>query len=185
MIFGLPYVVIGVIAAALIAGIVSFLGLILGKEQKISEFRQAWIDGLRDEVSALISNANALVLSSSGTKSIPHFVAVNDAEAHIRLRLNPKEPATNAIIENIERISKIVAPGRAGEIEYDLLNKIEKDLAGQVNLVLKKEWARVKRGEPAYWIAKHTALAVVVVVVLWGVVGVTYPNLLPAISAPP
>jgi hypothetical protein len=35
------------IVVAIIAGAFSFLGLVLSKEQKISELREAWIDGLR------------------------------------------------------------------------------------------------------------------------------------------
>ena len=56
----IPDVAIGAIAAALIAGLISLLGLIISKEQKTSEFRQAWIDGLRSELSLVIAHANAL-----------------------------------------------------------------------------------------------------------------------------
>lgn len=41
---------VGAVGAAMIAAFVSFLGLIIGKEQKTSEFRQAWIDALRSEL---------------------------------------------------------------------------------------------------------------------------------------
>ena len=44
--FGIPDQAIGAIAAALIAGLISLLGLIISKEQKVSDFRQAWIDAL-------------------------------------------------------------------------------------------------------------------------------------------
>jgi hypothetical protein len=39
--FGLPKEAAGAIFAALIAGLISLLGLIISKEQKISEFRRA------------------------------------------------------------------------------------------------------------------------------------------------
>lgn len=37
---------IGAVGAAIIAGFFSIVSLIIGKEQKTSEFRQAWIDAL-------------------------------------------------------------------------------------------------------------------------------------------
>lgn len=40
-------VAIGGVVTALVAGAFSFVNLTLNKEQKTSEFRQAWIDGLR------------------------------------------------------------------------------------------------------------------------------------------
>jgi hypothetical protein len=55
-----PDAAIGAIAAALIAGLLTFLGLIVAKENKTSEFRQAWIDSLRLDFAKLISNARAI-----------------------------------------------------------------------------------------------------------------------------
>jgi len=43
------------IVVAIIAGAFSFLGLVLSKEAKISELRETWIDGLREDLAALIS----------------------------------------------------------------------------------------------------------------------------------
>jgi len=60
MIFGLPGALAGTIIAAVIAAIVSLLGLIISKETKVSEFRQAWIDSLRAEIAAVITHAQAL-----------------------------------------------------------------------------------------------------------------------------
>lgn len=51
---------IGAIGAALIAGIVSLLGLIISKEQKTSEFRQTWVDSLRSEITSYLTSFNAI-----------------------------------------------------------------------------------------------------------------------------
>ncbi|RRF16208.1 hypothetical protein [Klebsiella pneumoniae] len=45
-----PYPII----AAMIAGFIAFIGMIITKENKVSEFRQAWINEFREEVSYLI-----------------------------------------------------------------------------------------------------------------------------------
>jgi hypothetical protein len=47
--------ILGPIVAAVIAGAVAFLASVFSKEQKTSEFRQAWIDSLRNDLSELIS----------------------------------------------------------------------------------------------------------------------------------
>ena len=49
----LSYPAVGTICAALIAGLISFVVTVLAKDQKISEFRQAWIDALRSDAAEL------------------------------------------------------------------------------------------------------------------------------------
>jgi hypothetical protein len=58
--FGLPDQAVGAVAAALIAGLISLLGLIISKEQKVSDFRQAWIDALRSDIAAVITHAQSI-----------------------------------------------------------------------------------------------------------------------------
>ena len=59
----IPDVAIGAVTAALIGAIISLVGLIVAKESKVSEFRQSWIDALRSELSAFLTNANSVVSS--------------------------------------------------------------------------------------------------------------------------
>lgn len=56
----IPDAAVGAVTAALIAGIISLLGLIISKEQKTSEFRQAWIDALRADLTAYLTQVNAI-----------------------------------------------------------------------------------------------------------------------------
>ena len=173
---GIPDVAVGAITAALIAGIVSLLGLIVSKEQKVSDFRQAWIDDLRSEVALLIAHGNAIHGSLSvGWVNIADawkdirvdYVGINEAAGKIRLRLNPKEPASLQILTTIEEIETILRPSLEAP-DYIKLNATEKRLVAETNAVLTSEWHRVKRGEPVYQIAKYVALLVVVTAVLGG-----------------
>jgi hypothetical protein len=59
----IPPLALGVIIAAVITGFISFAGLILAKEQKTSEFRQSWIDSLREEMSEYLAQLGILVLA--------------------------------------------------------------------------------------------------------------------------
>lgn len=55
---------VGPIRAALIAGAISFIVTIITKDQQASEFRQAGIDGLKEDVSALAGNWRATMDSA-------------------------------------------------------------------------------------------------------------------------
>lgn len=57
--FGLPKEIAGTIIAAIIAAVISLLGLLISKENKVSEFRQAWIDALREEIAEVITHAHS------------------------------------------------------------------------------------------------------------------------------
>ena len=50
----------GAITAAIVAGLFSFLNLVLSKEQKVSELRQAWIDGLREDLASYFAALGAI-----------------------------------------------------------------------------------------------------------------------------
>ena len=163
----IPGIAIGAISAALIAGLVSLLGLIISKEQKVSDFRQSWIDALRTEISALIAHANAIhgagaanFQSPSEVWKVvrPDFIGINEAAAQIRLRLNPKEPEALAVLSQIEAIERLLAPGQ--HTNYAQINVAEKKLVELAQVVLKQEWIRVQRGENVYRIARIAALLV-------------------------
>ena len=55
--------------AAIVGGFFSFVSLVSSKEQKVSEFRQEWIDGLRDDLSVFFSSARALCRTMQETRS--------------------------------------------------------------------------------------------------------------------
>lgn len=163
----IPQVAIGAIAAAIIAGLVSLLGLIVSKEQKVSEFRQAWIDSLRSEISALIAHANAIHgAGAANFGSGPEtwkivrsdFVGINEAAARIRLRLNPKEKDAITVLHHVEALEQLLAPGQA--MDYRHINEAEKKLVAAAQILLKKEWLRVRDGERVYRIARFAALSV-------------------------
>lgn len=163
--FGLPKEIAGTVIAAIIAAIISLLGLIISKENKVSEFRQAWIDSLRAEIAAVITHAHAICgayLASFGDKATlwQHarldFVALNEAWARIRLRLNPTESASKAILRALDE-HEAVFP-KDGTPEVTKLGAADHKLLEATNIVLKEEWVRVKWGESVYKLATLTAV---------------------------
>lgn len=166
----IPEIAYGSVLAATIAGIISLLGLIISKENKTSEFRQAWIDSLREEISLFIAHINAMhaagTLDSNDAKDIweiarDDYVAANTAAARIRLRLNPEEKEAKAILKKITEIEEEFTPPNtpsAGQI-----NSLEKELVNEAKILLKTEWLRVRDGERVYRLARIIALGVLIV----------------------
>src|ERR1035437_480359 len=181
MIFGLPTAVAGSIIAAVIAGIISLLGLIISKETKVSEFRQAWIDSLRAEVAAVITHAQA-VHGAYLAKFIDKptlwqnvredCVGLNEAWAKVKLRLNPREPKSTDILSALEEHESVFQPDKDQpdkEPAFENLDAAEKKLLAATKIVLREEWRRVKWGEPMYRGATLFAGVLVIVgfLLLW------------------
>ena len=170
-----------------VTGAIALLGLIITKESKVSEFRQAWIDSLRGEIADLLSSVQTCLVILTGedgkiqgqdtlsaeslallTTSLRH---ANTALFTVRLRLNPAEPASMAILSTLIEIEKLsndntalaqaLASGRASELEAELTT--------QAKVVLSAEWRRVKVGEPYFlWTRRFAAALAIATAVIVG-----------------
>ena len=184
---------IGAVLAACITGTVTFVTLVIAKEQKISEFRQAWIDAFREELSEFAGQARRIAherlpANLSWITKPPVFQQIEEedkgarqpdlfhenrqrmAQSYyaLRLRLNPGEPDHAALPERLDAVYEVLnvasdATRREGCIrELDALAKVAQG-------VLKREWVRVKEGEPRFSrvtsLAKWVAIGLAVVLV--------------------
>ena len=93
------------IIVAIIAGFVSFIGLVITKEQKVSEFRQVWIDALRNDVAELMSAVNHFELAymaflwPSGSHSKKEALSkFSNIVYHKKIKLSP-QGGLNLLIE--------------------------------------------------------------------------------------
>lgn len=150
---------IGAVGAALIAGLISLIGLIISKEQKTSEFRQAWIDELRKCMISYLSAINAISdqirVDPKDTASLgAHYKELNQANHGIILRVNEKELPAIALLrcmtefESLAEKNSTLTPEKIRSVE-------QKFLTASKNL-LKFEWKRVKRGEMIFALMKHS-----------------------------
>lgn len=164
----IPDVAVGTIMAAVIAGTVSFLGLVISKEQKTSEFRQAWIDALRADISLYLSHINAISDSSVSTYKndtdrinalMPLYSKLNETNFNIVLRLNHREKLHSNIIQCLDAFQDF---SQRGELGSGMIRPVEKEMLENAQQLLKAEWSRVKRGEPTFIAAKVAALLIVV-----------------------
>jgi hypothetical protein len=169
-----PDAAIGAVAAASIGGLLAFLGLLVAKENKTSEFRQAWIDALRLDLAKMIANAKtmraALVADFGDGAELfiaaeRHIVEINQAAVAIKLRLNPAEQANVPILEGLDELSRLtlVTPPH----DKSALIKCEEKIIVAAQVVLKNEWNRVRRGELIFFITKWAGLFVIILGLGW------------------
>lgn len=183
---------IATLTASLIAAAISFVNLTLTKELKISEFRQKWIDSLREDLAIFFGCARTFarvseeknIFGSEYEKKFQFKISdervsdvryqVAEVYSRIKLRLNHNEQ------EHLEllRLLKVAIEAQSSALQSgtdakETLKAIEtaNDHATQV---LKKEWSRVKRGELPFTIARNWVAPVVFLVSILLVVFIWY-----------
>ncbi|WP_318466273.1 hypothetical protein [Photobacterium leiognathi] len=182
----IPLAPLATVVAALITALMAFVNLTLSKEQKTSEFRQAWIDGLRDELAIFFSSARALCrvmeesqngLSSNVGMEIFSFdknciskMRLDSANAlyKIQLRLNPTEEQHIKLIQLLrDSIAIQNQINREGGKDYTkALDAI--DIAVESSQqILKLEWKRVKSGEVIFRVSRGLFFPVIIAVTLF------------------
>lgn len=161
---------IGVVTASIIAGFFSFVSLVLAKEQKVSEFRQQWIDSLREDLSQFISKLMTMkdvkkniVLAKEKEQEPDFFLSdvkelhtgISEAYTRIILRLNPNDNCSYSkdLTESLNKINKLMKEKQWNEISSGV-----EELRGLSQQVLKTEWTRVKEGEPTFKWSKRIAI---------------------------
>lgn len=179
---------LGTIAAALIAGSLSFLNLVISKEQKVSEFRQAWIDKLREDISkyvgatSFIASAHQLWVTEKVQKPSPSlldyhrtmqvpFDAASQAFTSIVLRINPSDSDKYLKQKNEEFLSTLRAVRDAmRDDKYNEARKLADTLQEKAQPILKFEWDRVKNGERFYRITRRIPASILAVGFLAGLI---------------
>ncbi|WP_153005467.1 hypothetical protein [Aureimonas ureilytica] len=160
-------ITVGAVGAAIIAGLVSILGLVIGKEQKVSEFRQAWIDELRKCLVSYLSNINAIAdtIRTRGTSPsndnsalIAHYKLLNEASNGIILRVNSSEKPSKALLKSMKEFEDLSSDN--SRLTPENIKKAEKNFLNASKKLLKFEWKRVKRGESTFVWTKRIVITV-------------------------
>lgn len=146
------------IIVAIITAVAGWLALILTKEQKVSEFRQKWVDELRKDLSLLVATVEVFIRAyKNSTNRVSNYRIDNDKQEilshtiqRIKYRLNPDD--AEGLIEVVDELSSELM---SGHISHDSIANLEY-LLEQANeighVILKTEWERVKKGELwFYW----------------------------------
>jgi len=164
---------VATILAALIAGGIARANLVASKENKVSEFRQAWVDELRKDLAALFSNVRTICralqeLRSDGEDKHTNFkfpqskiIEARHASAEtyhrIKLRLNPYQPDLQQLRKHLHEMMQVPQAYIVNEHGNGALVILwMDDSASFAEGVLKAEWETVKFGEKAYREAVQT-----------------------------
>ena len=135
----------------LFASSLALLGLTLGKDNKVSEFRQAWIDSLRDDIAEFVANVQHMFAARLG--QIPKdaganaILRVNQLSSRIRLRLDRKKPESDVLKDAMAKLREL-ADGYGTTVEQVMITAHEVEDA--TTPILEKAWKRVQSGEKKY-----------------------------------
>lgn len=174
-------IAIGSVTAALIAGAFSYLNLVISKEQKVSEFRQQWIDALRENISQYVSAISSLarpnvslnenMAKEKGSNHVKEtescFELASKSYVSILLRINPNDTrselkALNSdFLATLESVRAAVRGGR-----YEEARQLTDELEVRARPILKLEWERVKEGETIYQVSLYIAAFITVIAVV-------------------
>jgi hypothetical protein len=170
---------IATVVAALIAAAISFVNLTLTKEQKTSEFRQVWIDGLRQDLASFFATARAfarasqerltfgveskegalLALTEEKISDLRYQIA--ETRYRIQLRLNPKEVEHQELMRMMQVAIEKQQQMLAGKGDTDSILQAIEVAANYAPQILKTEWTRVKHGELPYRLARNWVAPIV------------------------
>ena len=173
------------VVAALITSLISFVNLTLSKEQKTSEFRQTWIDGLRSDLAVFFSSARALCRTMQEARSVEkddedvklfrfnndqvNSMRLNSADSlyRIKLRLNKNETEHQELERLIIAVTTIQNKINIekGSDYTEAIEAIER-ASSYSQEILKIEWERVKSGEKPFKIARNWVMPIIMAISL-------------------
>lgn len=187
------YIAAGTLLASLIAAIFSYLNMIASKENKVSEFRLVWIDGLRNEVAEFCSAVQNLGFvayhydiyqsSFNAGSNTDHLKWLSEISSHrsialnsitkIRLRLNHQALETDSPEKKlITAIDK--ARERLNEDDFQSLSKSMDDIRAAAAPILKSSWETVKKGEKGYIKVRRSVEVALVIILAFIFIGSIY-----------
>lgn len=145
-------------ATALVAVIVGpIVSLYVARRQirasVVSTNRQAWINSLRDAIADFMT-AEQIVFLSKNTGFFNNADAEKAFEKmillvyRIRLLVNSKEPNHTKLLELLRKESEELAKALSSQPnEHNKRQSYDEEIITLAQIILKKEWVRVKRGD--------------------------------------
>jgi predicted RNA-binding protein with EMAP domain len=139
---------ISLIGTILIPIIIGFITYIIAKKQitntGITQFRQQWINSLRDTLSLFIARVEYTIIQEDNIKIKEAFHEMVEAKFKAEMLLNPNEDDHNALVKKMQEIRHMVYEDESVENKID--DEVEKLLTISKR-VLKREWNVVKKGK--------------------------------------
>lgn len=141
----------------------AFISTLLSRFQKVSSFRQDWINSLRLTFADILLQCEKYtdVAYQDNKKSYQEKIELVRAISKVKLFLNLKEDFSSSLIQKIENIPYDYMGKSGGAKEFALIKpEIEKVMQD----ILKDEWNRVRDGEFVWKIKKFIKIKPLMVV---------------------
>jgi hypothetical protein len=160
--------------AAMAGSALATIGVVVAKDTKVSEFRQVWIDALRDDVAKLCSLAAASLRERKTQKNdLDKLRVIADEFTHllnrVRLRLDLKKEKKKKHGEKLnEEIVALLKVCTNDSATFDQLEHALEGVNVSAAVVLDTAWKRVKRGETRFlWVLGSAVAALIFFGGLW------------------
>lgn len=184
--------VLATLMSVIVTATFNYFNLVNTKEAKISEFRQKWVDNLREEVSAYTANMASLlqllntalnlgnsdrnlVLSEHFKQNKSEYEALVKAYTSLQLRIHLRKnntPTNEDLIDQAfhDKVKRTYDLFHALDMnsfslansEVSNLVKEIEELNDKTNPLLKYHWERVKKGEKGFTTSKSIAFWVII-----------------------
>ena len=149
----------GAILTAIIGASAATIGVVVAKDTKVSEFRQQWIDGLRQDIAKLCSTSVALYhgnVRSALKQRVPELPGVdtdalveeaNNLGYRIRLRLDKRKRHSQELITALDALVHLATHAQE---PFSVTNQRVQAVLDKTDVVLEAAWTSVKKGEPRF-----------------------------------
>lgn len=158
---------LGTFVLGVVTSVVASVTLITSKENKISEFRQAWIDGQRADLAIAVAAANSYFHIRDAEKKAVCIAEFYAARTRVALRDKPHAAEWTKTLIALDKLGKVMASGVPNTLEILQATAI---VTEQSRIPLKAHWETVKSGEPFYRRFKRTFVSAMVALVVGTVV---------------
>jgi CHASE3 domain sensor protein len=158
--------------AALMTAAVAFSGFLITKDLKTTEFRQAWINDQRADLSILIAEARTIARFPSDQQLAASLRTFDEAATRVSLRENPTKEEWKQPLALIADLRSALATGAATPASVE---RLVSDLTSDAQILLKTEWDRVRAGEETYQKARRIVIwvgacaALLILGLLWAI----------------
>lgn len=147
----------------IVAALVNGMQLIVGKENKVSEFRQEWINDQRSDLAKAIAMAEAARRTTDPEKLIERLATFDEVHARIELRENPTTPEWTEARNSLDTLRKEILSAAPDETK---LSECRTTILDVSRPPLKKNWTVVKDGETWFSVFKIAYATMIVIVAL-------------------
>jgi len=160
----------GAILTSIIGASVATISLAISKDAKVSEFRQQWMDAMRDDVSRFSALALALMLAKDDVREGTLTPERDDAGRQVTLEMNQIAFRIKMRLDfTKERQARVNELCRAAtqllhepDTTFDALNGTLDTLSDEAIEVLDEAWKQVRRGEKRFRWTFYFALTILV-----------------------